>query len=344
MLPDVRSKGQARGTQVEAGDIETHTVKRKGNFVKENKGIFTFFVLLGLFAVRRVKDQYVVSKVRFIIFYFNWITYPLGGLFLAGKTESWVTPSEEAFMEDTMVVLALAVVPALQAYSLKFMTKSLPEVLENISELSVMEVGFETPLKLCMKAGKVSISPGSKPLHPERLFNWLPRAMVFFSMVIFLTVSSTEYFMEVNFQTLDKELPILVILFVCLTFPFASSLFVVVFIKWLGMVYKALYRHCREVIPGCKLDQVLAICSYVDRLQKIFSLLDNGFFRYIISINATSIIVGASLCMARLTQDYSQIVYLGPLTFYGFTLALVCEAGERLAGQVSYLVSCTRKM
>ena len=334
MLPEVNTKEQVKKNQIEEVDIEPQTVSRKGCLVRENKGIFRLFVLLGLFAIRRVKGQYMVSKMRFILFYLSWISYPLGGLFLAGISMYWITPSKVIFMHDTIAVLALAVMPALQAYSLKFMTKSLPEILQNISKLSMMEVGFETPLKLCLKTGRRNITPSTKPLLPERLFNWLPRAMVVFSIAVFLAVSSTEYLMGVDFQSLDREIPTLVVLSVCLTFPFVSTLIVVVFIIWLTLAYKALSRHCREGMFVCKVDQVLAVSNYVDRLQKIFALLDDGFFRYIISINVTSITIGASMCMANLMQD-GQIVYLGPLSLEVFTLALVCETGERLAAQVS---------
>ncbi|KAK8403758.1 hypothetical protein O3P69_000100 [Scylla paramamosain] len=194
-----------------------------------------------------------------------------------------------------------------------------------------------------MKSSKVTINPGTEPLHPERLFNWLPRAMVVFSIFIFFTVSSTEYLMGVDFERMDKEVPTLVVLLVCLTFPFVSTLFVVVLTRWLEIVYKALNRYCKEVMPVSDVDKVLAVCSYVDRLQKIFGLLDVGFFRYILSINAASITVGASLCMARLMQDYTQIVYLGPLVFHGFILALTCEGGERLAAQHAGLVAWLKK-
>ncbi|XP_063840033.1 uncharacterized protein LOC135088897 [Scylla paramamosain] len=342
MLPNANSKEQGE-KQMEAVEVEMSTSNNKGDFVKENKAIFKTFAFLGLFAIRRVKGQYVVSKVRFIIFYLCWISYPLGGFFLAGKSETWVTRYGVSYMQDTFAVLVLAVVPTLQAYSLKFMTKSLPEILQNISQLSMMEVGFETPLKIRMKSSKVTINPGTEPLHPERLFNWLPRAMVVFSIFIFFTVSSTEYLMGVDFERMDKEVPTLVVLLVCLTFPFVSTLFVVVLTRWLEIVYKALNRYCKEVMPVSDVDKVLAVCSYVDRLQKIFGLLDVGFFRYILSINAASITVGASLCMARLMQDYTQIVYLGPLVFHGFILALTCEGGERLAAQHAGLVAWLKK-
>ncbi|MPC28945.1 hypothetical protein E2C01_022161 [Portunus trituberculatus] len=342
MLPNASSKEQGE-KQVDAMEIDMGTSKNKRDFFQENRLIFKTFSFLGLFAVKKVKGQYVVSKVRFIIFYLCWITYPLGGFFLADKSENWLTLYEVSYMQDTFAVLVLAVVPTLQAYSLKFITKSLPEILQNISQLSMMEVGFETPLKMCVKSYKITINRDTEPLHPERLFNWLPRAMVVFSILIFFTVSSTEYLMGVDFKNVDKEVPTLVVLLVCLTFPFVSTLFIVLLTRWLEIVYRALYQYCKEVMPVSDVDQVLAVCSYVNRLQKIFGLLDAGFFRYILSINTASITVGASLCMARLMQDNTQIVYIGPLVFHGFILALTCEAGERLNAQHAELVTWLKK-
>lgn len=341
MLQDVMTKGETREETKSSGDKESPSDVRKVYFERENKGFFLFFNMCGLYAVKNVKGQYIVSKPKFIFFYLSWITYPLGGLFLATKAVYWVNPSEvifPCFMQDTLVVLALAVVPSLQAYSLKFITKSLPEILETMSELSRVEVGFETPMNvlenLSKKAGKLRAATDEKQIHPDRLFNWLPRAMVLFSMTVFLAVCSAEYLRELSFQTLDKEVPPLVVLTVCLTFPFLSSIFIGVFSRWLKLVYRALHRHCKAAMPTFTVDQVLTLCHYVETLQRLFGLLDNGFFRYTLSVNAMTVTIGASLCAARLMLDYTKIVYLGPLVLHCITLGVECEAGERLMGQV----------
>lgn len=342
MLLDVNTKGETdRKKTKSTSDTESPRDVRKVYFERENKGFFLLFTMFGLYAVKNVKGQYMVSKPKFIFFYLSWITYPLAGLFLATKAVYWVNPSEvisPCFMQDTLAVLALAVIPSQQAYSLKFITKSLPEILETISELSPVEVGFETPMNvlenLSKKAGKLREATENKQIHPDRLFNWLPRAMVLFSMTVFLAVCSTEYLRELHFQTLDKEVPILVVLFVCLTFPFLTTILIAVFTRWLKLVYRALHRHCKEAMPTFNVDQVLTLCNYVDTLQRLFVLLDDGFFRYTLSMNAATVTIGASFCAARLMLDYTQIVYLGPLVLHCITLGVECEAGERLMAQV----------
>lgn len=339
---DFNMKGKTGKKEIKSkDDVESGRDVRKMYFEKENRGFFLFFIFSGLYAVRNVKGKYVVSKIRFILFYLTWITYPLAGLILASQAAHWMNSSEvelSSFMEDTLTVLILAVIPSLQAYSLKFITKSLPEILETISELSLMEVGFATPMKiledLSEKACKLKAVTENKQLHPNRLFNWLPRAMVLFSMAIFFAVCSMEYLHEINLQTLDSELPCLVILFVFLTFPFLTSILIAVFTWWLRRVYRALYLHCKEVMPSCNMDQVLAICSYVDMLQRLFVLLDEGFFRYTLTMNSVCMTIGASLCTARLLQGYTQIVYIGPLVLHCITLGISCEVGELLVAQV----------
>lgn len=339
MLQDVMTKEQTKKEMNSEGDTEASRVRRM-YLETENRGFFLFFTLCGLYALKRVKEQYKVSKALFIVFYLSWITYPLAGLLLATKIVYWVNPSEvvfPCFMQDTMTVLSLAVAPSLQAYSLKFITKSLPEILHTISELSLMEVGFETPMKalgcLSDKAEKIKAAADNTQLRPDRIFNWLPRAMVLFSMTVFLAVSSTEYLSELDLQTIDKEIPTLVILFVCLTFPFLSTILIVFFTRWLSVVYNALLRYCK-MTSTCNMDQILIICSYVDTLQGIFVLLDDGFFRYTLTVSVATVTAGASLCTAKLMQNYNQIVYLGPIVFHCIILGVVCEAGERLVAQV----------
>lgn len=246
MLQDASTKQQTSKETKSPDNVESSRDVRKRYFETENQGFFLFITLCGLYAVKRVKGQYVVSKVKFIFFYISWITYPLTGLLLATKSVHWVSPREEVlprFMQETLAVLALAVVPSLQAYSLKFMTKSFPKIMKTISELSLMKVGFETPIKVFTnpfeRARKIKAAADNKPLRPDRLFNWLPRAMVLFSMSVFLAVFFSEYLMGLDVQTLDQEVPSLVVLFVCLTFPFLTTILITFFARWLRMVYTA---------------------------------------------------------------------------------------------------------
>lgn len=325
--------------------------KQLRSFDVENKAAFMFFKLCCIVAIKRKYGQYVISNVMFIMFYTLWVVWPLSGFSLAVFSASLFSGEQSSDMfhnetlESSLFVLCFIVVPALQAYSLKFINKCLPQVLEDISLLGCINVGFETPLKVC-HVSKIKESTEKlkkavhgecfgKETHPDRLFHWLPLAVVAASVSAFFTVWIIGIVVNVDLETVKEELPLLTVNFSYQCLPFVTTIFVIFFIRWHTKAYQSLHIFCNESSASWNKSQILALCMYVNKLQDIFAQLSDGLFRYILGINMITIIISAILCTAKVLLDARNFIYVEPLICNVFILTLICVNSSTLMDKVS---------
>ncbi|XP_069190639.1 uncharacterized protein [Procambarus clarkii] len=348
-VQEVKTKGQKVPGMTQGGED-----RQRRRFEDENKLLFFLFKLCGVVALRKVNGQSVVSKIRFIIFYMMWIIWPLIGFSAAllGYSLFCDAPadvqSHNRIMEGSFFILGFAVFPALQAYSLKYINKCLPEVLQKISELDDVQEYFKTPLKVfgpphgekCRNKIRQAVNGVSpvKQMYPDQLFHWLPLTMILLSLSAFLVYWSIGYVTIVNIDTLNQEMPILIFNFAYQCFPFVTTIFVVIFIRWHARVYQTVHKFCQDTSATWTKREILVLCNYVDKLQDIFSQMSAGFFRYTLGMNLLTVMISAIACTAKILQDSNNIIYLEPLACNIFLLVVLCESSSTIMDKYEALL------
>ncbi|XP_071546597.1 uncharacterized protein [Panulirus ornatus] len=341
--------------QTTSEPVQHHEGEHLPSFEEENKWPFIFFRLCCIFAIRKKYGRYVMSNVMFIIFYILWVAWPLTGFTMAVYSAS-LFPGEQSHgniqnevLESSLFILCFGVVPALQAYSLKFINKCLPQVLEDISLLCCIKVGFETPLKVCritkIKKSKERLKQavnGEFPLRqytqPEHLFHWLPLSMIVVSVFVFLTVWIIGFLVILDANILKKECSALAINFAYQCLPFVTTILVIFFIKWHTQVYQELQVSCNDTSAAWSTSQIHTLCTYVITLQDIFVQLSDGFFRYTLGINMITITISAIVCTAKILEDSNNFIYVEPLIGCAFILTIICEKSSALMDKYEKLL------
>ncbi|CAL4081702.1 unnamed protein product [Meganyctiphanes norvegica] len=120
--------------------------EKEPDFVKQNKRVFAFFKLFGLFLVIW-KEKYVMCKGRLMFYYFLWTLIPLLYLALgfAIKNLMMLTYKQEYkdkfddLLEASVYSLFFGVFPAIWIYLLKRYAIHLPKILMSIIELENTE-------------------------------------------------------------------------------------------------------------------------------------------------------------------------------------------------------------
>ncbi|CAL4081699.1 unnamed protein product [Meganyctiphanes norvegica] len=116
------------------------------DFVKQNKRVFAFFKLFGLFLVIW-KEKYVICKGRLVIYYFIWALIPFLYLTLAYAIKYLMQLTYDQqykdkyndLLEASIGCLFFGVFPAIWIYLLKRYALHLPNILMSIIELEQTE-------------------------------------------------------------------------------------------------------------------------------------------------------------------------------------------------------------
>nr|XP_045606929.1 uncharacterized protein LOC123763689 [Procambarus clarkii]XP_045606930.1 uncharacterized protein LOC123763689 [Procambarus clarkii]XP_045606931.1 uncharacterized protein LOC123763689 [Procambarus clarkii]XP_045606932.1 uncharacterized protein LOC123763689 [Procambarus clarkii]XP_045606933.1 uncharacterized protein LOC123763689 [Procambarus clarkii] len=330
-----------------------------------NKKTFLAFKILGLFLIRWDEGEkcYRVRRIRFFLFYTFWFVWPMLGLFVAflGKLifHTATGPDDvNNVIESSLFILGFAVIPAIKTYSLKLVTKCLPDILEEIVSLQELDVGFETPLsvRIPSRPQKAVISNSAshmaykkKSSSPEALFRTLPIVTLILSIVAFIVAWTYGLTEVVEWQAVKQEWPFFIMQFSYLTLPCISTWFSVIFIEWLRMVYKNMSLELQSQL--CNVtnetiiyeDHVKVIGDYVDRLQDIFTSLSNGFLTYVVGINFFIIIVSAIFCTAKLLHGFHEIMYVIPLSISVFHMGLICKKSQELMDEHEMLTLAVKQ-
>lgn len=336
------------------------------DFQKKNKFFFLLWTLLGVLAVRLEGCQYVVSKARFIVLYLLWITWPLSGfvLCLVGTNviskisgyEELIERSEDEGdakgdgVEVSITILCFAVLPALQAYSLKLINRATPRVLETIVFFCSCNTSFKTPATLSTfrNDGQDLVEndhPGAghcnghdvfqvKQIYPERLFHWLPLATILISVFFCFAFWLVGFMMLIDIETLKREWPFFALMFFYLTLPCLTTAFSLIFIRWLTTVYRSFAKFCSKNASSWDTWQIQQVNMYADKLQEVFEQLSTGFLRYTLGINMLVVVMSAVVSVAKVLQGFNMIIYLEPLGINVCIMVALCHGSAKLMAEV----------
>lgn len=330
-------------------------------FQKKNKHFFLLWAFLCVLAIRLEGGQYVVSKVRFIVLYLLWITWPLSGFALCfvgtnisseisghGKLTGRSEGEEDAKgegVEVSITILCFAVLPALQAYSLKLINRAMPRLLESIVLFCKCNTSFKTPATLSTFRNDAQDlledgHPGAgdifqvKQIYPERLFHWLPLAIILTSVFFCIAFWLVGFVMLIDIETLQREWPFFAMMFFYLTLPCLTTAFSLIFIRWLTVVYRSFAKFCSKNASSWNSRQILQVNMYVDKLQEIFEQLSTGFLRYTLGINMLVVVMSAVVSVAKVLQGFNMIIYLEPLVTNVCIMVALCHGSAKLMTEV----------
>ncbi|XP_071549669.1 uncharacterized protein [Panulirus ornatus] len=344
----------------------------------KNKVIFRIFKILGLFLIRwdEGEQAYVVLKIRFFLFYTFWFIWPLVGLGIALLGRKMFNSDDgldrvNNFMESALFILGFAVIPAIKTYSLKLVTKCLPDVLEEIVSLQELKVGFKTPLNIHLPsrpqrpdAPRTAVHRGyqKRLTDPEALFKILPILTVVLSVVAFVVSWIYGLTEAVEWDAIKQEWSFFTMQFTYLTLPCITTWFSVIFIEWLRMVYEklrieadnrlgSLLETSQGISPESDqrtitLDQekIEEYGEYVTKLQEIFITLSNGFISYVLGLNFTVSILSAVFCTSKLLQGFQQVMYVIPLSVALYHMGLVCNKSHALMDEYESIVLILKQL
>lgn len=224
-----------------------------------NKNVLIVFKILGIYLIRWDKDAkaYVVLKIRYFLFYTFWFIWPLAGLLVALMGKNIFGTYDDSdnvnnVIESSLFILGFAVIPALKTYSLKLITRCLPDVLEDMVDLQDLDTGFETPLKVSIPSWTQKIDAVNYPntaagrasrkkiSDPEVLFRVLPIVTVVVSTVAFVTAWVWGLTQVIEWEAVKNEWPFFIMQFSYMTLPCITTWFSVLFVEWQRMVYEKL--------------------------------------------------------------------------------------------------------
>ncbi|XP_064078344.1 uncharacterized protein LOC135195796 [Macrobrachium nipponense] len=366
-------------TGITAGPSTESIIPNKKNCLKENnKIIFGIFRALGFFPVKwePSKSTYVVQPGPFVVSYTFWFLWPLLGLGVASVGMKLFNLNEnldkvDDVIETSLFILGFAVAPAIVTYSIKLIAKYIPQILEDISNLCEMDVGFKTPMNIHIPSSKqkalsskVEFINSQKSQDHEKMLFYVPLVTVFVSIVAFIIAWAFGIYEVVDWATLEQEWPFFIMQFTYLTQPAISNWFCAVFLEWLRLVYEALRvefdylyhntlaylqettkpqrgRNCPSV--AYSEENVKLTGDYVDKLQEIFVLLSEGVLKFTSSVNFLVCLISAVFCTLELLRSFRLIMYMVPLALAIGNMALFCYKSDCLMNEYERILLILKK-
>ncbi|XP_068208096.1 uncharacterized protein [Palaemon carinicauda] len=351
---------------------ETIVPKRERCLVEKNKLIFSIYRCLGLFPFRwdSSKSLYTVQAVSFAVAYSFWFLWPLIGLGVALYGIKTFNLNEnldqvDDVVETSIFILGFAVAPAITTYSIKQIAKYLPEILDDISNLCELKVGFKTPLHIhmpCRKqkalSSKAEFINSQKFQEHEKTLFYVPLITLFLSIVAFIIAWVNGILEVTEWSTLKSEWPFYILQFFYLTQPAITTWFCVVFIEWMRLVYEALkveveYLYHNTLtslqrtsgpqrdrnIPTAAFskESVKLTDDYIDKVQEIFVLLIK-IIKYVASVNFLVYLISAVFCTLELLKSFRLIMYMIPLAISVGHMALICYASNCLMDEYEHIL------
>ncbi|KAK7019405.1 hypothetical protein SK128_021865 [Halocaridina rubra] len=320
---------------------QSETLEAAQYFDEANRKLMLMYWYAGIVAVRRDNGNYFLNKFWFFSSYMFWNLYPLVGLYAFYSkymkiqnqhllSTSMAEDSNTVF--SALIIMYFFLFPTLQSHSLVLFNKILPKVLDDMSKLCSLKIGFKTPLKVHFFKRLPDDDSGC--IHRrDYLFFWLPLAVLSFFFLLFALSWLFLFIHILNFDYMTDFWPVFVIQYTSGSLPTLTSAFVVTLCKWHMFVYHDLHTYVKTTSSSWSKDHVHSLCKYMDRLQDIFNSMDSGFFRYTLGINLITISINSMACGFMILQGVNQVIFLLPLVYYLMILNSSCSWGSRLIYQ-----------
>ncbi|CAL4079378.1 unnamed protein product, partial [Meganyctiphanes norvegica] len=330
-----------------AQDTTRQVRNAEGGIMPANPKICKFFTITGLYHLSWNNDHYEVNEGWFVIAYFIWFIWPMIGFLFAYIGYKVMEYDEEGdindFWQASLLVLGLALLPAIQTYTIRVFNKNLPSILKDISLIDTeqkfhnIKPGFHVNI-LKMKFG---IVPRSCQFNIHSIYKKAPEITFLLAGIVFLITLILGIVDTTERHYVFQEWPFLVMITFYEFLPVLSTWFCLIFIDWQKICYKKIYKDMKKdegkVASDGKHVQILT--QYFDKVQEIFSDLSEKVFSYVLGVNALVFLISSIFCASRMMKSFEYIFYVIPLSVSMYHLFLMCDRCSNLRKKHSLILA-----
>jgi len=311
-----------------------------------NTFIFKMFKYLGFITVTWKGDHYSINKWYFTISYTLWFILPTFGVVLSAwslsqvydENLSTVYNTEEDRHSSIVYVFCVAVVPSLQAFTIRMISKGLPDTLYKIAEIDARQSKHRKNISMAqvlfpyLNISKKAASSSSS--SQSSIFTFLPVMTLLISIVAFWTLwtlTLLEAIESIDISVIVDEWLHFTLIIVYGIMVFFSNWFCAIVIEWFRVTYAVFDISLKTATEADlkEMDSTLFLVS------ECFYFVSNNFLAYICTLNTIINTVSSIFSFVKLFSGFEMVFYMIPLFFSVNMIWFLCYHSSKLSDQVS---------
>ena len=312
--------------------IKTRPVLKR--IEETNSFFFHMFQSLGLITVHWKIDHYSISRLHFTVSYIVWFFLPSALFGVSAYLKSIIVTGEKNDdFSHIATVFVIAVVPSVQAYTIKIVNSKLPTVFYKMAEIDGMSEHPKKPFKIMETILPLLFLAKAEKGESCSIISFFPIASVLLSIGVFWVMWTISFLNIIEILSVDLIIDEWVPLTLLVVYSIAAHLstwFCVLILEW----FRKTYGSVHKAIGKTSDENLLDLNNSLDRLFECFLEVRDSFLAYICTINLAINVISATFSFVKMISGIEMIFYFVPFSFNAHMIWLIGFESSKVLDQV----------